>query len=167
MAYDFRRVFTGAGVPSPAGYRMNFQWLGISSTLPVNGNYSPLVFTSIVNGSIQFSEQSNVVTLQTTAWNGFVDGYAENAVISGTVRGFAQGTYLAPAPVSPVLPNTGRVWWMKILIGTIYYEGKTLISGLDIASDLEEVVTVVFNFTFIGLPRTTQVQYLTGGNPPL
>ena len=162
MAFDFRSVFTGSGYNSPNGGRMSFQWLGLA---PYVTGQAPN-YTSVINGTIKFSEQSNPVTLQTTAWNGFVDGYVENASISGTVSGFVLPSYVAPSPVYPNLPITGRVWWIKILIGTLYYEGRSLISGLDFSTGVDEVVTVDFNFQFIGIPKTTQFYYLAGGNPP-
>lgn len=161
---DLFPVFTGAGINSN-GYPVSYQWLGISSVLPAGGNYN-VPYTSIVNGEINIKESTGLVTFQTTAFNGFAGSYPECAVISGSVRGFIVPSYSQPSPVLLTQPNSSRLWWMKVVSGSMLYEGPFLINDLDCKSTVTEEVAVTFGFQLCGIPRAAQFNFLAGGVQP-
>lgn len=158
-----RTIFTGAGLAYPGGGRVSYQWLGIGQYI-LN---QPPVYESLVNGSIQFKESATATSLPTTAWNGFTDGYVGNSTVSGSVQGWVKASDTAPTSNGVRQSMTSQLYWMKILIGSLYYECVAAITDLDFKSAPSEDVEVTFNFTFIGQPVAAQFTPFTGGSAPL
>ena len=162
MADLLRKLFTGIGLAFPGGTRVSYQWLGYA--VFVEGQ-TP-IYQSLVNGSIEFKESANVSMFPTTAYNGFQGGTVGTSIVSGSVKGWVQASDSTPSPQGPAQSFTSQRYWLKILIGTVYYECVSAIQDVDFRSSPDEAVEVTFNFTFLTLPAVAQFTPIIGGTAP-
>ena len=163
-----RKIFTGAGLASSttAGTRTSYQWLGLAPY--VNEATAP-VYVSLVNGSISINESTDVTTYPTTACNGFVTATLGNTVITGSADGYVLAA--DPTPTGPTTPfsvsRTSGPIWIKVLIGSVYYECRGFITSIEFAATPDEVVKATFDFTLFGIPKAAQYELWKAGAAPL
>jgi len=163
-----RKIFTGAGFASAItpGTRTSYQWLGLAPY--VDENTAP-VYVSIVNGSITINESTDVTTYPTTACNGFVTATLGNTVITGSADGYvlaAETTPTGPTTPSSVTRKSNPIW-IKVLIGSAFYECRGFVTNFEIAATPDEVVKASFDFTLFGIPKTAQQILWSAGAAPL
>lgn len=163
MESYIRKLFTSAGLRAPTGNgRVSYGWCGFA---PYAFGQSP-IYQPLLNGEMTFSESADVTDYATTAFNGFRDGTIGTSIIKGSVTGFIQGVDATPAPLSVEQPPTTKLWWIKVLLGTVYLECTAAITNLSVAGTPDEVVKASFDYQFLGLPRVYQYSYIVGGSEP-
>jgi hypothetical protein len=154
----WKQPFTGHGLKTPSGGRLNYSWVAIGSG-PSDAN--PLL---VDHATVTTTESSSVTTVGTTAYNGFTDSYASPATISGTVEG-----YLAASDGNHATdPQSGRAGtraYMIVTGGTFLVEGWILLSDYTVTLSANEICTVKFSFTYKALPIRRTLGFLQGGCP--
>lgn len=161
-------LFTGRGFPQAGGStRVSYQWFGFSSTGPLSGSdWDTIPYVGLVNGFISLSSSAAITTYGTTAFNGFVDGTPGSTTITGSVTGYLASSAAQPAPVTPYQAEQSKLWYVKVLAGTLAFESRALLSDIDFSISVDNVASVSFTFTLIGLPRQAQFNFLAGVNQP-
>ena len=157
-------LFTGRGFQTTGSLvRVGYQYFGISETGPTDPNdWTTISYTGIVNGTMQWSSSAAVTTYGTTAFNGFVDGTVGSTVMSGSVNGYVASKSSQPTPVWLTQSFHSKLYYVKILAGSLAVESRALLSNIDSGIDVNGVVAISFSFTLIGLPRQAQFLYLAG-----
>jgi hypothetical protein len=159
-------LFTGSGLKNASGNPVSFRWAGIS----VASAYGsvPGSLDSILNGSITVDESAQIATYPTTAFNGFAGGYAENAVVQGTIDGYLQPKSVQPTSSGAVIPRTALLYFIKVLIGTHYHAAFVRLSDISEGSTGDDVAYIRFRYQVVGIPLALQSAFVRGGaQPPL
>lgn len=161
-------LFTGRGFTTTgSSVRVGYQYFGLSDVGPTDPNdWTTINYTGMVNGTMAWSSSASVATYGTTAFNGFVDGTVGSTVMSGSVNGYIASSDTQPTPVWLTQSTHSKLWYVKILAGSLAVESRALLSTIDSAIDVNGIIGISFGFTLIGLPRQAQFAYLAGVAQP-
>jgi hypothetical protein len=154
----WKQPFTGHGLKTPSGGRLNYSWVAIGSG-PSDAN--PLL---VDHATVTTTESSSVTTVGTTAYNGFTDSYASTATISGTVEGYLAASDGDHA-TDPQSVRAGTRAYMIVTGGTFLVEGWILLSDYTVTLSANDISTVKFSFTYKALPVRRTLGFLQGGCP--
>lgn len=161
-------LFTGRGFPVAGSLlRFSFQWFGFSDTGPATpGDWDTIPYLGLVNGQMTWESSASIATYGTTAFNGFVDGTPGSTTMTGSVLGYLASSDTPPTPYQPYQAEHSKLWYVKILAGSMAVESRALLSQIQTSLDVNDVAMIGFNFTLIGIPRQAQFNFLAGVGEP-
>jgi hypothetical protein len=163
IAYT-KTIFAGPGLKNAAGQRVSFRWAGLALA-PSYGTI-PESLDSILNGAITTEETSDTATFPTTAYNGFAGSYSENAVVRGVIEGYLQPKSVQPTATGPIFPRTIQLYFLKILVGTMYHAAFVRLQSIAEGSTADDTCYVVLRYQVAGVPLALQSEFVRGGEQP-
>jgi hypothetical protein len=157
-------IFTGRGYKTTgSSIRVSYQWFGMSSAGPATpGDWDTIPYIGILNAFGSYTSSASITSYGTTAFNGFIDATVGSTTMTGSVTGYIASSDTQPAPVAITQSEHSKLWYIKMLAGTMAIEGRALLSDIQIGFDVNAAIEVSFGYTLIGIPRQAQFNFLAG-----